>query len=92
MFWKEDSGRQLRLFIPENEGGDETSFPSPPRFTFFDDRVVPLYPPDTPLAPPGPPGPPDWPGLPPGLPPAPQLAGGKGRARAENVSRERSRR
>ena len=47
--WKEDSGRQLRLTIPENEGGDETSFPSPPRCTFFDDRDVPLNPPDTPL-------------------------------------------
>ena len=25
VFWKEDSGRQLRLITPENEGGDETS-------------------------------------------------------------------
>ena len=52
VFWKEDSGRQLRLITPENEGGDETSFPSHPKFTFFDDPDVPLNPPDTPLAPP----------------------------------------
>ena len=82
VYWKEDSGRQLRLTIPENEGRDEANFPSPPRCTFFDDRDVPLNPPDTPLAPPGPPGPPDSPGLPPGLPPDPPNAGGKGRARA----------
>ena len=49
--WKEDSGRQLRLKTPGNEGGDETSFPSPPRFTFFDDPDVPLDPPDTSPAP-----------------------------------------
>ena len=35
---KEDSGRQLRLVTPENGGGIETSCPSPPRFTFFDDH------------------------------------------------------
>ena len=28
VFWKEDSGRQLRLNTPENGGGDETSSPS----------------------------------------------------------------
>ena len=27
VFWKEDSGRQL--ITPENEGGDETNYPSP---------------------------------------------------------------
>ena len=32
VFWKEDSGRQLPLVTPENEGGDETSSPSPPKF------------------------------------------------------------
>ena len=85
VFWKEDSGRQLRLITPENEGEDKTSPPSPPRFTFSDDPDVPLGPPDTPLAPPGPPGPPDSPGLPPGLPPAPPPAGGKGRERAEHA-------
>ena len=92
--WKEDSGRQIRLITPENEGGDETSSPSSPRFTFFDDPDVPLNPPDTPPAPPGPPGPsglPDSPGPPQGFPPARPPAGGKRRARAENVSRERSR-
>ena len=52
--WKEDSGRQLRQITPRNEGKDETSSPSPPRFTFFDDPDVPLNPPDTPPAPPGP--------------------------------------
>ena len=80
--WKEDSGRQLRLITPENQGGDETSSSSPPRFTFFNDPDFPLGPPDTPSAPPVPPGPPDSPGLP---------DSGRGRARAENVSRERSR-
>ena len=76
VFWKEHSGRQLRLITPENEGGDETRSPSPPRFTFFDDPDVVLNPPDTPPAPPAPPGPPDSLGLPPGLPPAPPPAGG----------------
>ena len=50
VFWKEDSGRQLRLITPENEGGYETSSPSPPRFTIFDDPDVPLNPPYTPPA------------------------------------------
>ena len=90
VFWKEHSGRQLRLITPQNKGGDETSSPSPPKFTLFDDPDVPLNPPDTPPAPPGPPGPPDSPGLPPGLTPAPSPAGGRGRARAQNVSREQN--
>ena len=80
VFWKEDSGRQLRLMTPENEGGDDTISPSPPRFTFFDDPDVHLSPPNTP---PAPLGPPDSPGQPPGLTPAPP--------RADNVSSERSR-
>ena len=63
VFWKEDSGRQLRLITPENEGGDETSSPSPPRFTFFYDPDVLLSPLDKH------PGPPDSHGQPPGLPP-----------------------
>ena len=88
VFCKEHSGRQPQLITPENEGGDETNYPSPPKFTFFDDPDVPLGP-CGPPAPPGPPGPPGSPGLPPGLLPAP--AGGRGRARAENVSRGRSR-
>ena len=74
VFWKEDSGRQLRLITPENVGRDETSSPSPPRFTFFDDPDVPLrldfHQDCLQLL---------------------HLAGGRGRARAENVSRERSR-
>ena len=44
VFWKEDSGCQLHLITPENEGGDETSSPSPPNFAFFDDPDVPLGP------------------------------------------------
>ena len=40
VFWEEDSGA-------------ETSSPSPPTFTFFDDPNVPIDPPDTPPAPPG---------------------------------------
>ena len=58
VFCKEGSVRQLQLITPENEGGDDASSPSPPRFTFFDDPDVPLDPPDTPPAPPVPPGPP----------------------------------
>ena len=73
-FWKEDSGRQLRLITRENQGGDDTSPPSPPTPTFFDDPDVPLGPPDTPPAPLGPPA---SPGLPPGLPPAPPHTGGE---------------
>ena len=65
VFWKEDSGFQSQLNILENEGGDETSYPSPPRFTFFDDPDVPLGP-CGPPAPPGPPGPRGPPGLPSG--------------------------
>ena len=42
VFWKDDSGRQLSLVTPENEGGDESSSPSPPNFTFFDDLLVPI--------------------------------------------------
>ena len=77
VFWKEDSGRQPKLIIPENEGADETDYPSPPpNFTLFDDPDVPIGPqgppPPGPLAPPGPSDPP---GLPPGWPPAPPLAG-----------------
>ena len=76
VFWKEDSGRQLQLITPENEGGHDTSSPSPPRFTFFDD-------PDVPLGPPEPsPAPPDPPGLSPGLLPALPLAGGKGKSKS----------
>ena len=44
VFWKEDSGRQPQLITPENEGGDETSSPSPQGFTFFDDPDVPFRP------------------------------------------------
>ena len=54
VFWKEDSGRQPQLITPENEGGDETNYPSPPTFTFFDDPDLPF----------GPCGPPEPPGLP----------------------------
>ena len=42
VFWKDVSGRQLPLLTPENEGGDESSSPSPPIFTFFDDLLVPI--------------------------------------------------
>ena len=90
VFWKEDSGRQPKLIFPENEGADETDYPSPlPNFTFFDDPDVPIGPQGPPppgaLAPPGPSGPP---GLPPGWPPTPPPAGGK-RARILDPSRER---
>ena len=35
-------GRQPQLITPENEGGDETSYPSPPKC--FDDPDVPSGP------------------------------------------------
>ena len=62
VLWKEDSGRQPQLMIPEIEGGDETNCPSPPRFTSFDDPDV-LLGPCGPPVPPGPPGPLGSPGL-----------------------------
>ena len=37
VFWKEDSRRQPQLSTPENGGGDDTDYPSPPNVTFFDD-------------------------------------------------------
>ena len=40
VFWKENSGRQHQLITPENEGGDNTTYPSPP--TFIDDPDVPF--------------------------------------------------
>ena len=83
MFWKEDSGRRPHLITPENEGGDETSYPSPPKF--FDDPEVPFGPSGAP----GPPGPPGQPGLPPGWPPAPSPAGDRERVGPGNASRER---
>ena len=83
VFWKDDSGCQPQLITPENGGGGyDTSSPSPPRLTFFDD-------PDVPLGPSSPPGPPHPPGHPPGWPPAPPPAGGeRERVRAESASRE----
>ena len=98
VFRKEDSGRQLPLITPENGGGDETSSPSPPKFTFFDDSDVPFLPrPRGPFVQPrgpypepqDPPDPADDPGFPPGLRPAPPPAGGA-RTRAVDQSRERS--
>ena len=51
VFWKENSGHQPQLIRPENEGGDETSYRSPPsNFHSFDD-------PDVPFGPQGPPSP-----------------------------------
>ena len=44
VFWKEVSGRRPQLIVPENGGGDETNYPSPPNFTFFDDPDVPIGP------------------------------------------------
>ena len=66
-FWKEILGRQPQLITPENEGGDETNYPSLPNFS--DDPDVPFGrggPPE-PSEPPGPPG------VPPRWPPAPSL-------------------
>ena len=40
VFWKETSGRQPQIITSVNEGGDETNYPSPPTFTFFDNPDV----------------------------------------------------
>ena len=99
VFWKEDSVRQPQLVTPENEGRDETSSPSLPKFTFFGDLDVPFRPtprglfdqPHGPIPEPqDPPDAPDNPGFPPGLPPSPPPAGGEN-TRAVDQSRERSR-
>ena len=63
VFWKEDSGPQPQLITPENEGRDETDYPSAP--TFFDD-------PDVPFGPCGPPAPPPAPE--PHVPPTTRIA------------------
>ena len=88
VFWKENLGRQPKLITPENEGGDETSYPSPPTFTFLDDPDVPFGPSGPPEQP-RPPGPPGPPGLPPGWPPSPSPAGDGERVGPESTSRER---
>ena len=93
VFRKENLGRPPQLITPENEGGDNTNYPSLPNVTFFDDPEVPFGPqgpqppaPPEPYQPPGPPGPP---GIPPGWPPAPSPAGGRERVETGNTSRER---
>ena len=80
MFRKEILRRQPQPITLENEGGDDTNYPSQPNVTFFDDPEV-LFGPQGPQPralpephqPPGPPGPP---GIPSGWPPAPSPAGG----------------
>ena len=70
VFRKEDSRRQPHLITPENEGGVNTNYQSPPNVTFLNDPEIPfglqgpqpLAPPE-PHQPPGPPGPL---GIPPG--------------------------
>ena len=58
VFWKEALGRQPQIITPENEGGDETNYPSPPTFTFFDNPDVPFEPSGPPRLPgPSPPDP-----------------------------------
>ena len=44
VFWKESLGRQSQLITPENEGGDNTTYPSPPHVAYFDDPEVPFGP------------------------------------------------
>ena len=85
VFWKENVGRQPQLITPENEGGDETSYPSPPKF--FDDPDVPSGP-SGPPEPPGPLAPPGQPGPPPGWPPDPSPAGDRERVGPRNASRD----
>ena len=64
------------------------NYPSPPKFTFFDDPDV-AFGPCGPPAPPQPPGSPGSPGLPPGRPPAPSPAGDRERVGLGNTWRER---
>ena len=91
-FRKESLGSQP-LITPENEGGDDTNYPSPPTYTFFDDPAVPFGPqapqPPAPPEPRQPPGPPGSSGLPSGWPPAPSPAGGTKRVETGITSRER---
>ena len=86
MFWKECLEQKPQLITPENEGGDNTNYPSPLDVTFFDDPEVPFGPQaPRPLAPPEshqPPGPPGW-------HPVPSPAGGRERVETGNASRER---
>ena len=86
VFWKENLGLQPHLITPKNEGGDETSYPSPPKF--LDDPDVPFGPSGPPEQP-RPPGPPGPPGPPPGWPPAPSPIGDGERVGPESTSRER---
>ena len=91
--WKESLGRQPKLIAPENEGGDNTNYSSPPNVTFFDDPEVPFGPqgpqpraPPEPHQPSGQPGPP---GIPPCLPAAPSPAGDRERVETGYTMRER---
>ena len=82
--------RRPQLITPENEGGDNTNYPSPPNFTFLDDPEVPFGPQGPqPPAPPEPHEPPGSPGLPPGWPPAPSPAGVREGVGTGNTSLER---
>ena len=82
VFWLKSLWRQPHLITPENEGGDDTNYPSPPNATFFDDLEVPFGPqclqPPAPPEPHQPPGPPGSPGFPPGWPPATPPSGQRG--------------
>ena len=93
VFWKENLRRQPQLITLENEGGDDTNYPSPPNVTFFDDPEVPFGPqgpqPRAPPEPHQPPGPPGSLGIPPGWPPAPSPAGGRERVETGFTMRER---
>ena len=86
VFWNESLGRQLQLITPENEWRDNTNYPSPPTYTFFDDPEVPFGPqgPQPPTHVPKPREPPDSPGLPPGWPSAPPPVGGTEMLELEN--------
>ena len=86
VFRKEKSGRQPQLITLENEGWDNTYYPSPPNITFFDDPEVPFDPQDP--QPPTPPEPHEPPGSS-GLPPPPSPAGGRERVATRNTPRER---
>ena len=74
VFWKETLGHQPQIVTPENEGGDETNYPFPPTFTFFDNPDVPF----------GPRGPERLPGH-----KDPPPAGGRERVEPRSPSRER---
>ena len=86
----QNSGRQFQPITPEDQGGDNTNYPSPPNEHFFEDPEVPFGPQGPqPPAPPEHHEPPGSSNVPPGWPPTPPPAGGRERVGTGNKLRER---